>query len=166
MHTFQQPPIYTKRWTKDHSLVTIIGDPSKLVSTRRQLSTDALWCYFHALLAKEEPRNYKEAMEESLKLDEYGRVLKNKAQLVAKDYHQEEGIDFEESFALVTRIEAIRIFLAYAAHKNMVVFQMDVKTTFLNGILKEEVYISQPEGFVNQENLNHVFRLKKALYGL
>ncbi|GKA72015.1 retrovirus-related pol polyprotein from transposon TNT 1-94 [Tanacetum coccineum] len=61
------------------------------------------------------------------------KVLKNKARLVAKDYHQEEGIDFEESFALVTRIEAIRIFLAYAAHKNMVVFQMDVKMTFLNG---------------------------------
>ncbi|GJU21579.1 retrovirus-related pol polyprotein from transposon TNT 1-94 [Tanacetum coccineum] len=101
-----------------------------------------------------------------VKLDEYGGVLKNKAQLVAKSYHQEEGIDFEELFAPVARIEAIRIFLAYAAHKNMVVFQMDVKTTFLNRILKEEVYVSQPEGFVNQDNLNHVFRLKKALYGL
>ncbi|GJW01348.1 retrovirus-related pol polyprotein from transposon TNT 1-94 [Tanacetum coccineum] len=65
MHSFQQPPIYTKRWTKDHPLVTIIGDPSKPVSTRRQLSTDALWCYFHVFLAKEEPKNYKEAMEES-----------------------------------------------------------------------------------------------------
>ncbi|GKB83256.1 integrase, catalytic region, zinc finger, CCHC-type containing protein [Tanacetum coccineum] len=65
MHTLQQPPIYTKRWTKDHLLVTIIGDLSKPVSTRRQLSTDALWCYFHALLAKEESKNYKEAMEES-----------------------------------------------------------------------------------------------------
>ncbi|GJS74251.1 retrotransposon protein, putative, unclassified [Tanacetum coccineum] len=101
-----------------------------------------------------------------VKLDEYSVVLKNKARLVAKGYRQEEGIDFEESFAPVARIEAIRIFLAYAAHKNMVVFQMDVKTAFLNGILKEEVYVSQPEGFVNQENLNHVFRLKKALYGL
>ncbi|GKA91113.1 hypothetical protein Tco_0812983 [Tanacetum coccineum] len=59
MHTFQQPPIYTKRWTKDHPLVTIIGDPSKPISTRRQLSTDALWCYFHAFLAKEEPKNCK-----------------------------------------------------------------------------------------------------------
>ncbi|GJV15122.1 retrovirus-related pol polyprotein from transposon TNT 1-94 [Tanacetum coccineum] len=101
-----------------------------------------------------------------VKLDEYGGVLKNKAQLVAKGYRQEEGIDFEESFAPVARIEAIRIFLAYAAHKNMVVFQMDVKTAFLNGILKEEVYVSQPEGFVNQDHPNHVFRLKKALYGL
>ncbi|GJT08859.1 retrovirus-related pol polyprotein from transposon TNT 1-94 [Tanacetum coccineum] len=78
----------------------------------------------------------------------------------------EEGIDFEESFAPISRIEAIRIFLAYVAHKNMVVFQMDVKTAFLNGILKEEVYMSQPEGFVNQNHSNHVFWLKKALYGL
>ncbi|GKC25261.1 retrovirus-related pol polyprotein from transposon TNT 1-94, partial [Tanacetum coccineum] len=101
-----------------------------------------------------------------VKLDEYGGVLKNKARLVAKGYRHEEGIDFEESFAPVARIKAIRIFLAYDAHKNMVVFQMDVKTAFLNGILKEEVYVSQPEGFVNQENPNHVFRLKKALYRL
>ncbi|GKA53925.1 retrovirus-related pol polyprotein from transposon TNT 1-94 [Tanacetum coccineum] len=82
-----------------------------------------------------------------VKLNEYGGVLKNKARLVAKGYHQEEGINFEELFAHVIRIEAIRIFLAYAAHKNMVVFQMDVKTAFLNGILKEEV----PRGiFINQ----------------
>ncbi|GJU91901.1 retrotransposon protein, putative, ty1-copia subclass [Tanacetum coccineum] len=92
-----------------------------------------------------------------VKLDEYGGVLKNKARLVAKGYHPEEGIDFEESFAPVACIEAIRIFLAYAAHKNMVVFQMDVKTAFLNGILKEEVYVKglqisqSPRGiFVNQ----------------
>ncbi|GJV57452.1 retrovirus-related pol polyprotein from transposon TNT 1-94 [Tanacetum coccineum] len=101
-----------------------------------------------------------------VKLDEYGRVLKNKAQLVAKGYHQEKRIDFEESFAPIARIEAIRIFLAYDAHKNMVVFQMDVKMEFLNGILKEKVYVSQPKGFVNLDHLNHVFRLKKALYGL
>ncbi|GJX65088.1 retrovirus-related pol polyprotein from transposon TNT 1-94 [Tanacetum coccineum] len=101
-----------------------------------------------------------------VKLDEYGGVLKIKARLVAKGYCQEEGIDFEESFASITHIEAIRIFLAYAAHKNMVVYQMNVKTAFLNRILKEEVYVSQPKGFVNQESLNHVFRLKKALYGL
>ncbi|GJT83809.1 retrovirus-related pol polyprotein from transposon TNT 1-94 [Tanacetum coccineum] len=101
-----------------------------------------------------------------VKLDEYGGVLKNKARLVAKGYRQEEGIDFEESFAPVARIEAIRIFLAYVPHKNMVVYPMDVKTAFLNRILKEEVYASQQEGFVNQDHLNHVFRLKKALYGL
>ncbi|GJS46021.1 retrovirus-related pol polyprotein from transposon TNT 1-94 [Tanacetum coccineum] len=99
-------------------------------------------------------------------LDEYGGVLKNKAWLVAKGYRQEDGIDFEESFAPVARIEAIRIFLAYATHKNMTVYQMNVKTTFLNGVLKEEVYVSQTKGFVDQDHLNHVSRLKKALYGL
>ncbi|GKD75687.1 retrovirus-related pol polyprotein from transposon TNT 1-94, partial [Tanacetum coccineum] len=73
-----------------------------------------------------------------VKLDEYDDVLKNKARLVAKGYRQEEGIDFDESFALVAHIEAIRIFLAYAAHKNKVVYQMDVETAFLDRILKEE----------------------------
>ncbi|GKA76693.1 retrovirus-related pol polyprotein from transposon TNT 1-94, partial [Tanacetum coccineum] len=81
-------------------------------------------------------------------------------------FRQEEGIDFEESFAPVARIEAIKIFLTYVAHKNMVVFKMDVKTTFLNRILKEEVCVSQLEGFVDQDHPNHVFILKKALYGL
>nr|GFB88626.1 retrovirus-related Pol polyprotein from transposon TNT 1-94 [Tanacetum cinerariifolium] len=77
-----------------------------------------------------------------------------------------EGIDFEESFAPVARLEAIRIFLAYAAHKNMVVYQMDVNTAFLNGNLREDVYVSQPNGFVDPNNQNHVYKLKKALYGL
>ncbi|GJS99096.1 retrovirus-related pol polyprotein from transposon TNT 1-94 [Tanacetum coccineum] len=101
-----------------------------------------------------------------VKLDEYGDVLKNKARLVAKGYRQEEGIDFEESFAPVARIEAIRIFIANAASKNMTIYQMDVKTAFLNGELKEEVYVSQPEGFVDPDHPTHVYRLKKALYGL
>ncbi|GJX19454.1 retrovirus-related pol polyprotein from transposon TNT 1-94 [Tanacetum coccineum] len=82
-----------------------------------------------------------------VKLDEYGDVLKNKARLVAKGYRQEEGLDFEESFAPVARLEAIKIFLANAASKNMTIYQMDVKTAFLNGELKEVVYVSQPEGF-------------------
>ncbi|GJR52796.1 retrovirus-related pol polyprotein from transposon TNT 1-94 [Tanacetum coccineum] len=81
-------------------------------------------------------------------------------------YRQEEGIYFEESFALVARLDAIRIFLAYVAHMNMIVYQVDVKTAFLNGILREEVYVSQPDGFVDQDNLNHVYKLKKALYRL
>nr|GEW49576.1 retrovirus-related Pol polyprotein from transposon TNT 1-94 [Tanacetum cinerariifolium] len=101
-----------------------------------------------------------------VKLDELGGILKNKACLVARGYRQEEIIDFEESFAPVVRLEAIRIFLAYAAHKNMVVYQMDVKAVFLNGNLWEEVYVSQPDGFVDQDNPNHVYKLKKALYGL
>ncbi|GJY42250.1 retrovirus-related pol polyprotein from transposon TNT 1-94 [Tanacetum coccineum] len=81
-------------------------------------------------------------------------------------FGQEEGIDFEESFAPVARIEAIRIFVANVAHKNMMIYQIDVKTAFLNGELKEEVYISQPEGFVDQDNPSHVYKLKKGLYGL
>ncbi|GKF99284.1 retrovirus-related pol polyprotein from transposon TNT 1-94 [Tanacetum coccineum] len=82
-------------------------------------------------------------------MDEFGRVLKNKARLVAQGFRQEEGIDFEELFAPVARIEAICIFVANATHKNMTIYQMDVKTSFLNGKLKEEVYVSQPEGFVD-----------------
>ncbi|GKA41483.1 retrovirus-related pol polyprotein from transposon TNT 1-94, partial [Tanacetum coccineum] len=101
-----------------------------------------------------------------VKLDEYGDVLKNKARLVAKGYRQEEGIDFEESFTPIAHIEAIRIFIANVASKNMTIYQMDVKTAFLNGELKEEVYVSQPEGFVDPDHPTHVYCLKKALYGL
>nr|GEX06100.1 retrovirus-related Pol polyprotein from transposon TNT 1-94 [Tanacetum cinerariifolium] len=101
-----------------------------------------------------------------VKLDEYGDVLKNKARLVAKGYRLEEGIDFEESFAPVARIEAIRIFITNAASRNMPIYQMDVKTAFLKPELKEEVYVSQPEGFVDPDHPTHVYRLKKALYGL
>ncbi|GJW55400.1 retrovirus-related pol polyprotein from transposon TNT 1-94 [Tanacetum coccineum] len=101
-----------------------------------------------------------------VKTDESGRVLKNKARLVAQGFRQEEGIDFKESFAPVARIEAIHIFIVYAAHKNMTIYQMDVKTAFLNGELKEEVYVSQPEGFVDQDNPSHLYKLKKALYCL
>nr|GFA69212.1 retrovirus-related Pol polyprotein from transposon TNT 1-94 [Tanacetum cinerariifolium] len=81
-------------------------------------------------------------------------------------YSQQEGIDYDETFAPVAQIEAIRLFLAYAAHKNFAVFQMDVKTTFLNGILKEEVYVGQPPGFFSKKNPDHVYALEKALYGL
>ncbi|GKB37065.1 retrovirus-related pol polyprotein from transposon TNT 1-94 [Tanacetum coccineum] len=119
------------RWTKDHPIENVIGDPSR-----------------------------------SVKTDESGKVLKNKARLVAQGFRQEEGIDFEESFAPVARIEAIRIFIAYAAHKNMIIYQIDVKTTLLNGELKEEVYVSQQEGFVDQDDPSHVYKLKMALYSL
>ncbi|GKF09875.1 retrovirus-related pol polyprotein from transposon TNT 1-94, partial [Tanacetum coccineum] len=101
-----------------------------------------------------------------VKLDKLGGILKNKARVVALGYRQEEGIDFEESFPPMARLDAIQIFLAFAAQMNMIVYQMDVKTTFLNGILREEVYVSQPDGFVDQDNPNHVYKLKKALYGL
>ncbi|GKB24588.1 retrovirus-related pol polyprotein from transposon TNT 1-94 [Tanacetum coccineum] len=101
-----------------------------------------------------------------VKLDEMGGILKNRARLVARGYRQEEEINFEEFFALVTRLDAIQIFLAYVAHMNMIVYQMYVKTEFLNAIPHEEVYVSQPDWFVDQDNPNHVYKLKKALYGL
>nr|GEZ42797.1 retrovirus-related Pol polyprotein from transposon TNT 1-94 [Tanacetum cinerariifolium] len=100
------------------------------------------------------------------KYDEEQTVIRNKSHLVVRGYCQEEGIDFEESFAPVARMEAIRIFLAYAAHKSFSVFQTDVKTAFLHGLLKEDVYVCQPEGFIDADHPSHVYKLKKALYGL
>nr|GEX20695.1 retrovirus-related Pol polyprotein from transposon TNT 1-94 [Tanacetum cinerariifolium] len=100
------------------------------------------------------------------KLDEEKMVIRNKSRPVARGYSQEEGIDFKESFAPVARMEAIRIFLAFAAYKSFTVFQMDVKTAFLHGTLKEDVYVCQPEGFIDADHPSHVFKLKKALYGL
>nr|GFA66846.1 retrovirus-related Pol polyprotein from transposon TNT 1-94 [Tanacetum cinerariifolium] len=101
-----------------------------------------------------------------VKLDELGGILKNKARLVARGYHQEKGIDFEESFAPVSRLEAIRIFLAYVAYKNMVVYQMDVKTVFLNGNLGEEVYVSQPDRNGNDLLLQALFCYSDAFLTL
>ncbi|GJX30707.1 retrovirus-related pol polyprotein from transposon TNT 1-94 [Tanacetum coccineum] len=121
------------RWTKDHPIENMIGDPSRseLVSCPDNVFLIKLkWIY-------------------KVKTDESSRVLKNKARLVSQGFKQEEGINFEESFAPVARIEAICIFVANAAHKNMTIYQMDVKTAFLNVELKEEVYVSQPEGFVD-----------------
>nr|GEV98608.1 hypothetical protein [Tanacetum cinerariifolium] len=100
------------------------------------------------------------------KHDEEQTVIRNKSRLVVRGYHQEEGIDFEESFAPVARMEAIKIFLAYVGHKSFSVFQMDVKTAFLHGSLKEDVYVCQPEGFIDADHPSHVYKLKKALYGL
>lgn len=100
------------------------------------------------------------------KKDEDGVVVRNKARLVAKGYCQEEGIDYEETFAPVAQIEAIRIFLAFATHRGFKVYQMDVKSAFLNGKLQEEVYVQQPPGFESLEYPNHVYYLDKAQYGL
>nr|GFB50621.1 retrovirus-related Pol polyprotein from transposon TNT 1-94 [Tanacetum cinerariifolium] len=133
---------------EDHNVAPVDNNPFELVPQPDCVMIIALkWIY-------------------KVKLDEYGDVLKNKARLVAKGYRQEKGIDFEESFAPVACIEAIRIFIVNAASRNMTVYQMDVKTAFLNGDLKEEVYVSQPEGFVDPDHMTHVYRLKKALYGL
>ncbi|GKE41966.1 retrovirus-related pol polyprotein from transposon TNT 1-94 [Tanacetum coccineum] len=139
---------------KDHPLENIIGELARPVSTRLKLYEQALLCYYDAFLTAVEPKTYKDALTQScwieamqeefnefkrLELDDLGGILKNKAQLVARGYRQEKGIDFEEPFAL---------------------------TAFLNGNLREEVYVSQPDGFVDSDNPNHVYKLKKALYGL
>nr|GFC02706.1 hypothetical protein [Tanacetum cinerariifolium] len=151
---------HSSKWTKDHPLNYIIGLLSRPVSTRLQLHEQALFCYYDAFLTSVEPNTYKEALTQVCWIEAMQEELHEFERL------KEEGIDFEESFAPVARLEAIRIFLAYAAHKNMVVYQMDVKTAFLNGNLREEVYVSQPYGFVDSDNPNHVYKLKKALYGL
>ncbi|GJR19096.1 retrovirus-related pol polyprotein from transposon TNT 1-94 [Tanacetum coccineum] len=135
----------------DHPLENIIGELDRPVSTKLQLHEQALFYYHDAFLTAVEPKTYKDVLTQScwikamqkssmIKLDKLGGILKNKARLVARGYCQEEGIDFEESFALVARLEAIRIFLAFVAHMNMVVYQMEVKTAFLNGNLWEEKY--------------------------
>jgi len=99
-------------------------------------------------------------------MDEDGNIVRNKARLVAKGYNQEEGIDFDEIYAPVARLEAVRLLLAYACICNFKLHQMDVKNAFLNGFLNEEVYISQSPGFEDYLCPNHVSKLKKALYGL
>ncbi|GJY62981.1 retrovirus-related pol polyprotein from transposon TNT 1-94 [Tanacetum coccineum] len=100
------------------------------------------------------------------KTDAENTIIRNKSRLVAKGYSQQEGIEFEESFAPIARLEVVRMFVAYAAHKNFTIYQMDVKTAFLNGPLKEEVFVSQPDGFVDPDFPNHIYHLKKAMYGL
>ncbi|GJY75269.1 retrovirus-related pol polyprotein from transposon TNT 1-94 [Tanacetum coccineum] len=139
------------------------------VQIRQQLATDPEMCMFTLTVSIVEPKNIKEAMANSAwiinKKDEDQTVIRNKARLVAKGYAQEEGIDFEESFAPVARLEAVWIFVAYAAHKSFPIYQMDVKKTFLNGPLKEEVYVAQPEGFVDPDHPEKVYLLRKSFVG-
>ncbi|GJT01545.1 retrovirus-related pol polyprotein from transposon TNT 1-94 [Tanacetum coccineum] len=203
VHSFQ-PQSHDYRWTRDHPLEQVRGNPTMPVQTRRQLATDPEMCMFALTVSIVEPKNIKEAMADSVwieamqeelhqfdrlkvwelidkpfgkmiiklkwlwknKKDEDQTVIRNKARLVAKGYAQEEGVDFEESFAPVARLEAVRIFVAHAAHKSFPIYQMDVKTAFLNGPLKEEVYVAQPEGFVDPDHPEKVYLLRKALYGL
>jgi hypothetical protein len=100
------------------------------------------------------------------KEDEHGLVVRNKARLVAKGYSQVKGLDFGETFAPVARLEAIRLLFTYSSLNDIKLYQMDVKSAFLNGEINELVYVEQPPGFEDLRNLNHVYRLKKALYGL
>ncbi|GJU17524.1 retrovirus-related pol polyprotein from transposon TNT 1-94 [Tanacetum coccineum] len=175
IHTFYQPYPHDKKWTKNHPLHKIIGNPKSSVRTRGQLANS---CLFSCLLSNIKPANIVEALKDTdwtiintkwifkNKKDESNLVIQNKARFVAIGYCQQEGIDYDETFAPVARIEAICLFLAYAAHKDFMVFQMDAKTDFLNGILKEEVYVGQPPGFVSKQYPYHVYALDKALYGL
>nr|GFB97614.1 copia protein [Tanacetum cinerariifolium]GFB97719.1 copia protein [Tanacetum cinerariifolium] len=154
-------PIPTTRIHKDHPTSQIIGDLSSTTQTRsmaravrdqvdlpyRKRAIGTKWVY----------RNKK---------DERGIVIRNKARLVAQGHTQEEGIDYEEVFAPVARIEAIRLILAYASFMGFLVYQMDVKSTFLYGTIEEEVYVCQPPGFEDPENPNNVYKVVKALYGL
>ena len=100
------------------------------------------------------------------KLDEHGTIIRNKARLVVQGNNQEEGIDYDEIFAPVARIEAIRLLIAFASHMEFTLYQMDVKSAFLNGLLQEEVFVKQPPGFENNDFPDHVYKLDKALYGL
>ncbi|KAJ9554351.1 hypothetical protein OSB04_018396 [Centaurea solstitialis] len=193
-----QPPAI--RWTKDHPIDQVLGNPSSGIKTRRQSGNVCLYVNF---ISENEPKEIDDAlhdpawvsaMQEELaefirnnvwllvprprkrtiigskwifrnKLDEIGTIIRNKAHLVAQGYRQEEGIDYDETFAPVARLEAIRLFLAFAAHMNFKVFQMDIKNALLNGKLNEEVYVAQPPGFVDPKFPDHVYTLNKALYG-
>ncbi|GJY87310.1 retrovirus-related pol polyprotein from transposon TNT 1-94 [Tanacetum coccineum] len=160
-------PVAQDRWSKDQHIefMNIIGEPREGMLTRsmaaKLTATSASECLFVDFLFKIEPKKVFRN-----KKDEYGIVTKNKERLVAQGYSQEEGIDYDEIFAPVERIKAIRIFLAFATYINFIVFQMDVKSTFLNGKLKEEVYVKQPPGFESSEFRDYVCKLDKALYGL
>nr|GEW98152.1 retrovirus-related Pol polyprotein from transposon TNT 1-94 [Tanacetum cinerariifolium] len=163
--------------SSSYNIEQVRGNPSRLVQTRRQLATDLEMCMYALTVSTAEPKNIKEAMADSawikamqeelhqfnrLQKDEEQTVIRNKARLVAKGYAQEEGIDFEESFTPVARLEAVRIFIAYAAHKSFPIYQMDVKMAFLN----EEVYVAQPDEFVDPNHPEKVYRLRKTLCGL
>nr|GEU84292.1 putative ribonuclease H-like domain-containing protein [Tanacetum cinerariifolium] len=157
-------PIPTSRVHKDHHM----------------LNDDFHTCMFACFLSQEEPKrvhqalkdpSWIEAMQEELlqfkmQKDERGIVVRNKARLVAKGHTQEEGIDYEEVFAPVARIDAIRLFLAYASFMGFMVYQIDVKSAFLYGTIKEEVYVCQPSGFEDPDHPNKVYKVVKVLYGL
>ncbi|GJS56565.1 retrovirus-related pol polyprotein from transposon TNT 1-94 [Tanacetum coccineum] len=171
MNTFYQRHPSEHRWTKDHPLKQVIGNPSKSIRIRRQLETDGEMCMFALTVSRTEPKNIKEAMAATAwieamqeELHQFDRL--DVWELVDRPLCKNEGIDFEESYALVARLDSIRLFVTYAAHKSFPVYHMDVKTTFLNGPLKEEVYVNQLDGFVDPHHPDKVYRLKKALCGL
>nr|GEW00329.1 copia protein [Tanacetum cinerariifolium] len=141
------------------------------MQTRRQLATNPEMCMFALTVWELVDKPFGKTVIRlkwlwKNKKDKDQTLIRNKARLVAKGYAQEEGIDFKESFAPVARLEVVWIFIAYATHKSFPIYQMDVKTAFLNRLMKEEVYIAQPNGFVDPDHSEKVYRLRKALYGL
>nr|GEU37356.1 putative ribonuclease H-like domain-containing protein [Tanacetum cinerariifolium] len=176
-------PIPTTKVHKDHPKEQIIRDPNLNTQTRRMINfLRKLLCWIEAM--QEELLQFKLQDVWTLvdlpygkraigskwvfknKLDERGIVIRNKARLVAQGHTQEEGIDYDEVFAPVARIEAIRLFMAYASFKDFIVYQMDVKSAFLYGKIEEEVYVCQPPGFEDHDFLDKVYKVKKAIYGL
>ncbi|KAJ9561372.1 hypothetical protein OSB04_006532 [Centaurea solstitialis] len=164
----QTPLPHIAKWTKAHPIDLIIGDPTSSVQTRAATANE---CNFSVFLSNIEPTRVPDALQDSdwvtAMQEELNQFEALKVwRLVKLPESKSEGIDYDETFAPVARLEAIRMFLAYAAYKDFTVFQMDVKTAFLYGHLKEEVYVAQPEGFVDKEHPDYVYVLDKALYGL
>nr|GEU92399.1 hypothetical protein [Tanacetum cinerariifolium] len=140
--------------TKDHALDNIIGELKRLVFIRFQLCEQVLFCYYDAFLTLVEPKNYKHALTQAYWIE-----------AMQEELNKSERLKVWKLIPLA-RLDTIQIFLAFAAHTNMIVYQMDVKTTFLNGILREEVYVSHLDVFMDKDNPNHMYKLKKDLYGL
>nr|GEW32144.1 hypothetical protein [Tanacetum cinerariifolium] len=160
--------ILTHRVHIDHLKDQILGDPQSAIQTKRMAKKNGTQKVAQAL----NDESWVEAMQDELmqfilqKKDVRGIVVRNKARMVAQGHRQEEWIDYDEVFALVPRIKAIEIFLAFALYMGFIVYQMDVKSVFLYGIIEEEVYVSQPPGFIDPQFPNKVYRVEKALYGL
>nr|GEY40788.1 hypothetical protein [Tanacetum cinerariifolium] len=163
---------HNSKWTKDHPLENIIGELARPVSTRLQLHEQALFCYYDVFLTSVEPKTYKDALTQSCWIKAMQEDLNEFERLEVWELIPRPDKVMVITLKWIYKVkldelgEAIRIFLAFTAHKNMVVYQMDVRTMFLNGNLREEVYVSQPDGFVDPDNPNHMYKLNKALYGL
>ncbi|GKA03269.1 putative ribonuclease H-like domain-containing protein [Tanacetum coccineum] len=164
--TINVSPIPTLRIHKNHPKDQILGDPKSTIQTRgkiQKFKLQKVWILVD-LLSGKKAIGTKWVFRN--KRDERSIVVKNKARLVAQGFRQEEGIDYDEVFAPVARIEAIRLFLAFASFMGFPVYQMDVKSAFLYGTIEEEVYVHQPPGFVDPAHPNKVYKVIKALYGL
>ncbi|GJZ38631.1 retrovirus-related pol polyprotein from transposon TNT 1-94 [Tanacetum coccineum] len=177
VHTVAPNSEHVTKWTKYHPLDNIIGGLEIHVSTRLQLHEQAVFCYYDAFLTLVEPKNYKDALTQACwikamqeELNEFERLevwelvpRPDKVMVITLKWIYK-GINFEESFAPVARLDAIQNFLAFAAHMNMIIYQMDVKRAFLNDILYEDAYVSQPDGFVDKDNLNHISQSPKGIF--